>query len=132
MTTLKDLTQSQRLRIAKAMISDPSRWGRKNYWANKHGDPLYEEDAHKAARMCSLGAVYLLHLSMHPLSSDGLAVDAMLSRKPDFSVMHKAAKCMGHASAHYLNDAVDHTTVMRMFDLAIRFAEEEEREKVAA
>jgi len=106
----KPMTASECLRQAKSLINTPEKWTKGWYWKGSDGDDIsrLEVAKHSAAKMCSLGALYV---------ADGPAEGHAIS------ILESVT---GHLIAAF-NDSHTHAEVMAKFDEAIALAEKEER-----
>lgn len=104
-------TNSQILREAKALIRLKKNWCQGNSGRDSSGNAISNLDP-RAVAFCAFGAVERVAGSDH-------------FDEPE-AYMERAAKTLGH-NGLYINDQTDHKTVMKMFDLAIKYAEEDER-----
>lgn len=94
------------LRAARARIEDPKHWCQQMEAVDAEGNTtrVYSETA---IRWCAMGTLY----------AEGYAEEAL-------DMLYVAAEELGHSGPADLNDDTDHTTVMRMYDKAILFAED--------
>lgn len=97
-------TEAQKLREAKALISDPKRWCQGSYGKTADGEITLAKDP-KAVAWCAVGACK--------------KVGAMSS------ILLAAADVLCEESDIYVNDTLGHEATLEMFDLAIELAEKE-------
>jgi hypothetical protein len=96
------------LRLAKALIEDPSRWAIGAFARTESGRVIGAREA-PACRWCATGALE--------------KVGGTAALGGAFDHLFDAAKTLKFAHPALLNDHGLHSLVMRMFDLAIKFAE---------
>ena len=103
------------LKRAKARIENPEHWCVHEEARNKHG-LMVRADAPGACQWCATGAIF----AEVPASAEPKYVECL-----DAAALHIVGKS-GMPYAAWVNDHTDHDTVMRMYDLAIAKAEENE------
>ena len=99
---------------AKALISDPEFHTTDTLARDETGRPE-DCDSPAACQWCAVGAVNVL-IEDENKEHAGKAYHAL----------NRAANCMGAMSGAVLNDSGPHSQVMKMFDLAIKIAREDE------
>ena len=105
------MTIAEVLRAAKAKIEDPEHWCKYSYACDADGNSIASSDP-EAQSWCGMGAVFSLS-SLGP-------------KRHAISCLQKAALEHEHVSIDVLNDHSGHESVMKMYDRAIEFAEEDE------
>ncbi|MGD1957175.1 MAG: hypothetical protein ACFBZ9_18510 [Sphingomonadales bacterium] len=110
------MSPAETLRAAKALIQKPENWCQGAYVRDKTGREVAFDDP-LGCQWCAEGAVY------KEVDARGV-LDSRASRP--FILLRDVAVKMGATRGTKINDTTDHPTVMRMFDLAIEMAEEEE------
>lgn len=100
------MTTAEQLMEARDLISDSEHWIQGNLAAD---DSYRRTSVPKATKFCAMGV----------LCKANVGTDAC-------EILERAAYELGYFSVPFLNDNTDHSTVMEMFDLAIRMAKDKE------
>ncbi len=114
--TKPDTEAAALLRKAKALIDTPEKWCQGAEAADK-GGRLVRASSFEAVSRCSLGA--LIASGVNDKS------DPIVMKLNTAAVMLGFDATENECVAANLNDTTDHSTVMAMFDLAIRLAKGE-------
>lgn len=99
------ISVAQVLERARAMIVNPANWTQGTMARNSQGEPC-EARAPEAMRYCAFGAISRV------TTSDCFS--------PAMAALDREARALGHKDGlTVMNDTVDHTTLLVIFDRAI-------------